>query len=304
MPIPDYQSIMLPLLKLTGDGETHAILEAINTLADTLGIDDVDRLQRLPSGKQRMFDNRVRWAKTYLMKAGLLECPARGYFAISDRGIEVLGKPPSHIDVEFLLRYPEFQEFRGGSGSVTSGRSGVPESSVSVATPEELLEATVGELRASLAKELLDNVKSASPQFFERLVVMLLVAMGYGGSHRDAGQAIGGSGDGGIDGLIKEDRLGLDVIYLQAKRWENTVGSKIVREFAGSLEGMRAQRGVLITTSVFSREAREFVTKIEKKIILIDGDKLTELMIDHNVGVSAIASYEVKKVDIDFFIDE
>ena len=304
MAIPDYQTIMLPLLKLASDEKTRGIREAKDLLADSFGLTDDDRLALLPSGKQRTFDNRVAWAKTYLIKAGLLASAGRGYFMITDRGIEELSCEPERIDVDFLLRFPEFREFRFGSDESSTDPSDKRESRVVEATPEELLESTVAELRASLADELLEKIKASSPQFFERLVVELIVAMGYGGSMKDAGQAIGRSGDGGIDGVIKEDRLGLDVIYLQAKRWENTVGRPIIQAFAGSLEGVRARRGIVITTSTFSKEAHEYVQHIEKKIILLDGRRLTDLMIDFDVGVTKEEVFEVKRLDIDFFLDE
>lgn len=298
MTVPDYQAVMLPLLRLVGDEQEHVISEVVPHLAQEFHLTAEDRKQLLPSGTQPTFDNRVRWARTYLAKAGLLEATGRGRFRITGPGIEVLASRPTAINVGFLKQFPEFLEFLSGSRKVE------PQPAVDLQTPEELLEGSYQNLRLALGQDLLEQIKKCAPQFFERLVVELLVAMGYGGSRKDAGQAVGQSGDGGIDGIIKEDRLGLDIVYIQAKRWQSAVGSGIVREFAGSLEGHRAQKGVLITTSQFSRDAREFVSKVGKKIILIDGQELTELMIDFNVGVTPIKSYEKKRLDLDYFAED
>ena len=303
MAVPDYQSLMLPLLKLAGDGEEHRLAEAIDTLAQRFHLAEEERKEMLASGTQKKFDNRVSWARTYLKKAGLLQSSGRGTLRITERGLDVLKSDPPEIDSRYLRRYPEFVAFHG-----SSQRGGKPEANEKIdepgETPEETLETGYQELRNKLSEELLVQVMECSPRFFEKLVVDLLLAMGYGGSRRDAGQAVGQSGDGGIDGIIKEDRLGLDTVLIQAKRWENSVGRPVVQTFAGSLEGNRARKGVLITTSCFSREAREYVTRIEKRIVLIDGKQLSELMIDHGVGVTEIASYTVKKIDLDYFEDE
>ena len=273
--------------------------EAVTGLATHFRLSDQERSQLLPSGRQPTFDNRVAWALTYLSKAGLLERTGRGRFQITQRGVDLLAESPTTIDYKFLMRYPEFQEFR--LASVAKPSEG---SAAEAQTPEESLETSFQTLKRSLAQELLDRVKKCPPRFFEQLVVDLLVAMGYGGSRQDAGHAVGRTGDGGIDGIIKEDRLGLDVVYLQAKRWQGSVGSSVVREFAGSLEGHRAQKGVLITTSEFTKDAREFVERVGKKIILIDGQELTNLMVDFNVGVTPLATYEIKRLDLDYFPED
>jgi restriction system protein len=291
MAVPGFQELMLPLLKLSGDGNEHSLSETIDILASEFGLMDADRNELLPSGRQAKLDNRVGWARTHLGKAGLLESTGRGRFRITQRGIDVLNGNPSEIDIGFLSQFPEFIEFRTLS---RQGNRHDGESEGTNQTPEEILESSYQNLRSALAESLLQRIKACSPKFFERLVVDLLVAMGYGGSRKDAGQAVGQSGDGGIDGTIKEDRLGLDVVYIQAKRWEGTVGRPIVQAFAGSLEGLRARKGVLITTSQFSQDAKDYVTRIEKKIVLIDGEELTDLMIDHGLGAAELASYTVR----------
>ncbi len=300
MAVPDYQSLMLPLLKIAIDGQEHGISEVFDTIALQLRLTDHDRKELLPSGNQPRFENRVRWAALYLRKAGLLERPGRGKFRITERGLEVLKDSPSNIDVNYLMRFPEFVEFRFPSQEVEKQK----EIKKVGETPEEILEASYQDLRRALADELIERVKSCSPRFFERVVVSLLVAMGYGGSRQDAGEAIGKTGDGGIDGIINEDKLGLDVVYVQAKRWEGAVGRPDVQKFAGSLEGQRARKGVLITTSQFSPKAKDYVGRIEKKIVLIDGEKLAQLMIDYGIGVTEVASFTMKKIDLDYFGDE
>lgn len=299
MAIPDYQSLMLPLLKLAQDGQDHSLSESIDTLAPEFRLTGEERKELLSSGRQAKFDNRVGWARTYLKKAGLLESTGRAKFRITERGLEVLRHSPTRIDVRFLMQYPEFAEFQNRPSQSVVQQNGHGEEPAQ--TPEELLEANYQNLRQDLSQELLERIMSCSPQFFETLVVDLLVAMGYGGSRKDAGQAVGQSGDGGIDGIIKEDKLGLDIVYIQAKRWEGTVGRQVVQAFAGSLEGQRARKGVLITTSQFSQGAKEYVNRIEKKIVLIDGEQLAQLMIDHGIGVTQVASYVVSRVDLDYF---
>ncbi len=295
---------MLPLLRFAGDGEEHSLRETVDALADHFGLTPNERKELLPSGQQEVFNNRVGWARTYLSKAGLLQKTRRSHYAISERGREVLASNPDRIDVKFLRQFEEFREFQAlkGTRSSSSG-AGVESSADTDTTPEESLESAYGRLRDALANELLQQVKAASPSLFERLVVELLLKMGYGGSRQDAGRAIGRSGDEGIDGIIKEDRLGLDIIYIQAKRWEASVGRPEVQKFAGALQGQRAKKGIMITTSSFSSEAREYVSKIDNKIVLIDGAQLADLMIDYNLGVSPTAIYEVKKVDTDYFTE-
>ncbi len=306
MSIPDYQSLMLPLLEFAKDAKDHTISEAVEAIAIGLGLSNEERSEMLPSGGQRKLFNRVSWARTYMVKAALLEPFGRGRFRITTRGIDALLAKPTKINVDFLNQYPEFVEFRIGARSRSAGAADVGETngSASEQTPQELLEISYQSLHRQLAQELLDKISTASPSFFEKLVVDLLVAMGYGGSRKDAGQAIGRSGDDGIDGIIKEDRLGLDAIYIQAKRWKATVGRPEVQSFAGSLEGQRARKGVFITTSQFSAEAREYVNRIEKKIILIDGEQLANLSIEFAMGVAPVISYKIQRIDLDYFEEE
>ena len=302
MTIPDYQSIMLPLLCFAADKQEHALRATIDALADEFALTDAERNELLPSGQQATFDNRVGWARTYLKKAGLFASTRRGYFQITDRGLKVLADKPAAISAKFLEKFPEFQEFRNDSKKTSAVAETEEEDTKK--TPEEVLEQAVQQLNNNLAVELLQIIKECSPAFFERLVVDLLVTMGYGGTRKDAGQTIGRSGDSGIDGIIKEDRLGLDVIYIQAKRWENPVGRPEIQKFAGALQGMRARKGVFITTSSFTNEAQDYVSRIDSKIILIDGHQLAVFMIEHNVGVSPAAAYVVKRIDMDYFTDD
>lgn len=302
MPIPDYQSIMLPVLKFAGDGLEHSLRETIEALADEFSLTDDERNELLPSGQQAVFDNRVGWARTYMKKAGLMETTRRGYFKITEQGKKVLQKKPTRIDAAFLRQFPEFLEFQ----KRTKGKDDETEDQENheTRTPEELIETAYQKVRQGLAAELLQTIKDHSPTFFERLVIDLLVKMGYGGTRKDAGQAIGRSGDGGIDGIIKEDRLGLDIVYVQAKRWDAVVGSPEIQKFAGALQGQRAKKGVFITTSSFSHSALDYISRIDSKIVLIDGDMLAQLMIDYNIGVASIATYELKRMDSDYFTEE
>ena len=305
MAVPDYQSLMLPLLRFAGEKKDETSTgEAVEVLAMELGLTDEDLKEMLPSGIQSTFVNRVGWASTYMKKAGLLEATRRGYYRITSRGQELLEKQPKAINVKLLKQYPEFLEFqqlkgtRSGEKAISSGST--PD--ISTATPSEALETAYENLRDELVDELLARVKKSSPSFFERVVVELLVKMGYGGSRADAGKAIGRSGDGGIDGIIKEDRLGLDVVYIQAKRWDNnSVGRPDVMQFAGALQAQKANKGIFITTSRFTDDARTYVSQIGSKIVLIDGEQLTNLMIDNDVGVSTVSLYPVKKIDTDYF---
>lgn len=303
MAIPDYQMIMLPLLRFLKDENEHNIGEGVDALAKEFNLSVDERQQLLGSGQQTIIRNRAGWARTYLKKAGLIESTRRGFFRITERGRSVLAAKPVRIDVKFLEQFPEFVAFR----DLRHERSEEKQETVvalSDATPEEALDAAYQRLRQDLEADLLEQVKAASPAFFERLVVELLVRMGYGGTLRDAGQAVGKSGDGGIDGIIKEDRLGLDVIYIQAKRWDSTVGRPEIQKFAGALQGHRARKGVFITTAAFSSDALDFVSRIDSKIVLIDGAALAKHMIDQDVGVSTSRSYEVKKIDSDYFSEE
>ena len=294
---------MLPLLQFLKDGKEHNIGEVVDSLADQFKLSTEDRQQLLGSGQQTVIRNRAGWARTYLKKAGLLESTRRGFFRITGRGQSVLASNPNRIDVKYLEQFPEFVAFRELRHE-PQYEAAVTMTISTDATPEEALDAAYRRLRLDLEGELLEQVRSASPSFFERLVVELLVRMGYGGTLRDAGQAVGKSGDGWIDGIIKEDRLGLDVIYVQAKRWGSTVGRPEIQKFAGALQGHRARKGVFITTSSFSTDALDFASRIDSKIVLIDGPALAKYMIDHNVGVSLARSYEVKKIDSDSFSEE
>lgn len=301
MTIPDYQSIMLPLLKYSSDGKEHLLRTAYDDLAIVFNLTDEERKELLPSGRQSTFENRVGWARTYLKKAGLFSSPKRGYFQITQRGQGVLRQKPENINVAFLKRYPEFVEFQTTSNK--ENQKTIELSDEQKVTPEEAVEASYIKLRDELADELLETIKSCSPSFFEQLVVDLLVRMGYGGTRKDAGMAIGKSGDGGIDGIIKEDRLGLDEIYIQAKRWEGTVSRPEIQKFAGALLGQQARRGVFMTTSNFSKAAREYASAIDSKIVLIDGETLAQLLIDYDLGVSPVATYSLKRVDLDYFAE-
>jgi restriction system protein len=303
MAIPDFQSLMLPLLEAVRDGGEHQTKSLVETLAKRYQLTQEERAQLLPSGKSPTFDNRVGWAKTYLKKAGLLEQPKRSFINISKRGLEVLAKAPLVINMKYLEQFPEYISFKENEQEKQPSN---PQNLTDVYedTPEELLEKSHQKLVNSLADELLENIKACSPSFFERLVVELLLAMGYGGTRADAGRAIGQSGDGGIDGIIDEDKLGLDSIYIQAKRWEGTVGSPEIQKFVGALQGNRAHKGVFITTSDFSKQAQEYVKNINNKVVLINGFTLARLMIENDVGVSTGTTYKVKKIDSDYFVDE
>ncbi len=259
-----------------------------------------ERAELLPSGQQGTFRNRIGWARTYLKKAGLLEAPRRGVFKLTSKGAQALASNPAKIDVKYLEQFPEFLEFRDGSKAAVFTVA-TAEVMPSKATPEEAIELAHQGLKEQLAQELLARILGCSPTFFEQLVVEWLVKMGYGGTRRDAGERIGQSGDGGIDGIIKEDRLGLDTIFIQAKRWQGSVGRPEIQKFVGALQGQRARKGVFITTSVYTAEATDYATRIDTKVVLIDGKRLADLMIDFDVGVSASASYIVKRVDSDYF---
>jgi restriction system protein len=300
--IPDYQSIMLPLLEFISDGKEYKMRYVTDELAIKFGVTEEEQKELLPSGVAPVFYNRTAWAKTYLKKAGLIDSPKQGIIVISKRGLEVLNKKPSSINVKFLKQFSEFVEFQ------TTKREDEIETNEeqSTQTPEELLETAYQKIRKSLASELINKVVELSPAFFEKLVVELLVKMGYGGSIKDAGKAMGKSGDEGIDGTIKEDKLGLDIIYIQAKRWKpgNVVGRPELQKFVGALAGQGAKKGIFITTSNFTKEALEYTPRNETKIVLIDGHHLAQLMIDYNLGCTPQQTYEVKKLDSDYFGEE
>jgi restriction system protein len=301
--IPDYQSIMLPLLRYVSDNKEHKMRNVTDALAKQLGVTEEEKKELLPSGAAPLFYNRTAWAKTYLKKAGLLDSPKQGIVTITQRGIDALKRNPASIDVKFLKQFSEFVDFQATKRDDNSVGS---EEETSTETPEEALETAYQKIRKSLAQDLLNKVVSLSPAFFEKLVVELLVKMGYGGSIKDAGRAIGKSGDEGIDGTIKEDKLGLDIIYIQAKRWQpgNVVGRPELQKFVGALAGQGAKKGIFITTSTFTKDALEYVPRNETKIVLIDGQQLAQFMIDYNLGVTSVNSYEVKRMDSDYFGEE
>ncbi len=304
MAIPDYQSVMLPLLKIAAGGGELPFREAVEKLSEEFALTDAERSELLPSGTAHVFASRVGWARTYLKQAGLLSAPKRGVFRITPQGSALLAKNPSRIDNNLLNQYESFRAFRTRGKADDEQLSQPLLATPATQTPEDAMALAYQRVRKELEAELLEQVKSSSPAFFERLVVDLLVAMGYGGSRQDAGRAIGKSGDGGIDGMIKEDRLGLDVIYIQAKRWDGTVGRPEVQKFAGALQGQRANKGVFITTSSYTKDAVEYANVIATKIILIDGETLVRLMVDHNVAVARIGVYELKRIDTDYFDGE
>jgi restriction system protein len=302
MPVPDFQSFFKPLLDIASDGNEHSIGEVRNRIAQLMNITEGERAERLPSGTQTKFDNRVAWAKSYFIQARVLGSTRRAHFRITDRGKSLHQQGLQRIDVQVLNQYPEFVEFHTTERAQNNEED--RENLRAIATPEETLQHAYHGIRNQLASDLIEHVKSNSPEFFERLVVELMVAMGYGGSIEDAGQAIGQIGDEGIDGIIKEDRLGLDVIYIQAKKWEGTVGRPEIQRFVGALHGKRAKKGVFITTGRFSDEAKLYVETIDPKVILIDFKALANYMIDFNLGVAPSTKYEIKRIDSDYFSEE
>jgi len=306
MAIPDYQSLMLPLLKQAARGETR-VPEVADKLADDLGMTAEARNQLLPSGRQKILHNRIHWAKLYMAKAGLIDLPQRGRFVASQKGRELLARNPNKINLNVLLEYPSFREwYRGSNVSDTGVVQAGEELASTDKTPEEQIEAAHLALQSALREELLQSILQNSAGFFEQVIVELLVAMGYGGSRRNAAAQLGRSGDGGVDGVINEDRLGLDRVYVQAKRYAqgNSVGRPDVQAFVGSLVGLGATKGVFVTTSSFSHQALDFVRHLAQRVILIDGQRLADLMIEHNVGVRLSRAIEFKRLDEDFFAEE
>lgn len=303
MPVPDFQTLMLPLLKFASDGEPHSMPDAREYLAKEFSLSESDLKEMLPSGRQTKFGNRVAWAKVYLSQAGLLESPRRGIFVISEEGRKVLSNPPDKITVKYLEQFPKFLEFRLRGKENKTCKTDI-ETKNNVETPEEILEQAAQDLHEELARELIRQVKNNSASFFEKLVVELLVKMGYGGSIKDAGQAVGRSGDEGIDGIIKEDRLGLDLIYMQAKRWDQPIGRPELQKFIGALHGKRAKKGVFITTSTFTQNAIDYINTVDPNVVLIDGKRLVDLMIEYGLGVSVSNTIEIKKIDSDYFVEE
>ncbi|RST28146.1 restriction endonuclease [Chryseobacterium lacus] len=301
--IPDFQTLMLPLLKVISNGEEFSTKEVNSILANQFNLNDEQLQQLLPSGKQTIFTNRVAWAKAYLKMANLLESTKRGSFKITKSGINVLNQNPEIINLKFLKNIPEYVEAVDYSKN-DNGEKSVKYEPTETETPEEIIEESFLKINKTLSQELLTKLKTVSPYFFENLVVELLVKMGYGGSLKDAGKAIGRSGDEGIDGIIKEDKLGLDIIYIQAKRWEGNVGRPEIQKFVGALAGQGAKKGVFITTSKFTPDALNYIPRNETKIVLIDGQKLAQLMIENNLGVATHFIYELKKFDSDYFDNE
>jgi restriction system protein len=304
MSIPDYQTLMRPLLALLADGKVHPLPELRKDLISEFQLTEEEVKVRLPSGRQAAISNRIGWAKTYLDKAGLLESPKRAHYKITARGLHALSACPQRIDNNYLRQFEAFEQFTATTNEKTVDQVGAPLKE-SDTTPDEQIAAAFQALNNTLADELLTSIRSATPAFFEQLVVDLMLAMGYGGSRKEAGQATQYTSDGGIDGIIKDDPLGLETIYLQAKRYnDKSVGRPEVQSFAGALDMKRAKKGVFITTSRYSTDATEYVAMIEKKIVLIDGPQLAELMIEHNLGVTRKEVYEVKQLDSDYFSEE
>jgi restriction system protein len=310
MAIPAYETLMLPLLTIAGDGQEHRIGDVIGQLANEFELTETERSQLLPSGTQATFSNRVQWARSYLVQAGLLEATRRAHFRITERGSAALFEGLSRIDNDYLTKFEEFKQFRernrpSRNVTPTSETEAITVRSTTQ-TPDEILRDTVGQIETALRKELLDRILAAPPSFFERLVVALLLAMGYGGSRQDAGQIVGRAGDGGIDGVIDQDALGLDQVYVQAKRYaaDNGVTEPEIRAFSGSLGAAKADKGIFVTTSYFTLPAQSFAERHPFRIVLIDGEQLTALMIRHNVGARIDQTLYLKKVDEDFFSDE
>ncbi len=302
MAIPDFQSLMMPLLSACADGHEHNNQALRHILAEQFGLTEIELATKLPSGRQGVFDNRVAWAKGHLKQAGLIEIAQRGIYRITARGLEVLGENPQTLNIKYLKQFPEYVAFLSG------GQSDKPKLAEPVSplleTPDELIDGGYKQLRKALATELLERIRTVSPSRFEELVVELLLKMGYGGTQEDAGQVVGKSGDGGIDGIIHEDRLGLDVIYIQAKRWEADVGRPEIQKFVGALAGNKASKGVFITSSGFSTGAREYAAHVNHRVVLIDGAMLAELMMDYDLGVSIKEVYTVKRLDTDYFEED
>ncbi|WP_195954573.1 restriction endonuclease [Clostridium tertium] len=305
MAIPTYEQLMLPLLEILRNKNIYTNKECIYILAEKLNITEKELRELLPSGKKKVFYDRVNWAKTYMKKAGLVEAPRRGTIRITQLGLELLQENPLEIKSKDLLRYSSFNDFINASNR-NEENSAINEVSLNEKTPSEEIANAFENLKTSLADEILEKINSCSFDFFEKLVIELLIKMGYGGSREEAGRATKKTGDEGIDGIINEDRLGLDSIYIQAKRWKDTVvGRPEIQKFSGALDTPGASKGIFITTSTFSKEAREYVKAINtKNIVLIDGMQLAQYMIEFNVGVSTEIIYEVKKIDTDYFIEE
>lgn len=309
MAVPDFQTLMLPVLRLAAAGETR-VVECIPRIAVEFGLSDADVAELLPSGKQARLKNRVYWAKSYLAQAGLVEVTKRGFFRATQAGREVLQSNVAKIDRNFLERFPGYQEFKARSGQNADDQSlptGTPTDGQTTKTPEERIDAAVGEIDSELRAQLLKRIIDESPAFFEKLIIDLLIAMGYGADRSDAARLRGGPGDGGIDGVIDQDALGLDMVYVQAKKYklDNVVDVERIRGFSGALLGQGASKGVFVTTSRYTESARLFAkNNKQQRLILIDGEELTRLMMRHNVAVRADRKVELKKIDLDYFEEE
>jgi restriction system protein len=306
MGIPDFQSFFYPFLKLSSDKKEHSLSEVRDFMTEYFPLTDEDKSEKVPSGTQSKFDNRIYWTKSYFIKAKLISQTKRGHFIITDRGSDFYSKFKDSITINDLKEFAEFKEFSQGSNHNSEITSTIEKVETSISenkTPLEKLEESYLFIHKELAIELLDKIKSNSWQFFEDLVVDLMVKMGYGGSRSKAGQSIKRTNDEGIDGIINEDKLGLDVIYLQAKKWTNDggIGRPEIQKFVGALHGQRAKKGVFITTSYFAKTAYEYVKSIDPKVILIDGETLANLMIEYDLGTSTVESYHIKKIDLDYF---
>lgn len=300
--IPKFDEIMLPLLKMLGDDKEHQIRECIDRLSQKFQLTDEEKRELLPSGKQPIFNNRVGWARTYLLKAGLIESPSRGYIKITERGKKVLEENLDKLDERYLMRFDEFKEFI----NKTEGEQIAKTKCEEAGTPEEIIENQFEILKANLKEQLMEKIMQSSPQFFERLVIDLIVKMGYGGSFEEVTKHLGRSGDEGIDGVIKQDPLGLDNVYIQAKRWSSgSIGRPLIQSFVGALHGKGARKGIFITTSKFSNDAIDYSNSLkDMTVVLIDGDKLLDYMIQYNIGVQVNKTIEFKKIDFDYFEGE
>lgn len=307
MPIPSYEEIMAPLLKTCSDGVEHRFSQLVDRLAEYFQLSEAERAELLPGGTQARFRNRVGWARSYLVQAALLRAVKRGVVQITARGMQAV-QSDATVNNDYLIKFPEFQEFRARSSRSNSLEHGTPNATGSVAksaTPEEELTQAYEELRTALVSEVHELLLASTPEFFERVVVDLLQAMGYGGTRKDAAILLGKSGDGGVDGAIKEDKLGLDTIYVQAKKWaaDRPAGNREIRDFIGALQLNSAHKGVFFTTSVFSAPAKDAASRAQSRVVLIDGQQLSELMVEHGVGVSTSQLLPIRKVDSDYFED-
>ena len=308
MPIPDFQSLMFPIMKVAADGAEHSARELRQKIGDDLGLSQEERKELLPSGQQPVFTNRISWARLHLTMAGLLEKTGKGTFRITPRGQKVLASNPTEINLRFLQQFPEYAQRRAKtpeetSGVATDSNNGIPQDKpeAAVGTPAERIQSAFNELRETLVAELLTQLGKVDPFRFEQVVLDLLVAMGYGGSRKEAAAVTQKGSDEGIDGVINEDRLGLDVIYVQAKRWKGNIGRQEIQGFVGALAGKKASKGIFITTSEFNSNAKEYAEGLHQKVILIGGRRLAELMIEHNIGVAEEHAYRIKKIDSDYF---